>query len=407
MIERKGVMTRMFVHILRGMESREPTRNDWETGKTVQQALEVPCKLVVKAQDKGHWLLSDAVHRVCKCFAEYREFVRTAVRPSDRSPPDVLGQHELGIHMRQTFLAHMRPFLTPFLGYQSEKAHAALAVLCDPRLRRGEVFYWMCDPLTPPLEKLQHHQSVMEQYTFKHLIPFMVRMKMAELREQQQPGNEQGVGVASQEGTNASSQGNAPQGSIFHVPDNLMEGDDIEPALDELFDPSHDLRERLKVEACSELKRFRAKDAVKGDVHPLKWWKENQRNYPMLAPVVRIVLSCPGSQIECERVFSLCGATVALLRNRMSTDNLAQSIYVSKNIDQVALLRSLLQEANGQSACDKYLMEPGNHPQSETIAADLDSEEGFFSSNTDDMDIEDESFGNPADDWDEVVEAVV
>ena len=127
----------------------------------------------------------------------------------------------------------------------------------------------------------------------------------------------------------------------------------------------------------------------------------------MLAPVVRIVLSCPGSQIECERVFSLCGATVALLRNRMSTDNLAQSIYVSKNIDQVALLRSLLQEANGQSACDKYLMEPGNHPQSETIAADLDSEEGFFSSNTDDMDIEDESFGNAADDWDEVVEAVV
>jgi hypothetical protein len=405
MMERKGVMTRMFVHILRGMESREPTRNDWETGKTVQQALEVPCRLVVKAQDKGHWLLSDAIHRICQCFAEHRVFVRNATRPSERSSPDVMGQHDLNIHMRETFMAHMRPFLMPFLGYSPQKAHAALAVLCDPRLRRGEVFYWMCDPITPQSEKLQHHQSVMEQYTVNHLIPFMVRMRMGELRKQQ-PAQQEGDRGASQEGTNVGSEGNAPQESIFDVPDNLLDGDDTEvPAMNEGHDSNHDLHERLMVEARFEVKRFRAKDAVKGDVQPLKWWRENQRTYPMLAPVVRIVLSCPSSQIECERVFSLCGATVALLRNRMSTDNLAQNIYVSKSTYHVALLKSLLQEANGQLACDKYLMEPCNNPKSETSAY-MEVEDGLFSSNADVQDDEDtETIWNSIDDWDEVVEA--
>ena len=391
----------MFVNILRGMESREPTRKEWETGKTVQQVLETPCRLVVKSQDKGHWLLSDAIHRACKCFAEYREFVRSALPPPVTSPIDVKGQHELSLHMRETFMAHMRPFLTPFLEYRPEKAHAALAVLCDPRLRRGEVFYWMCDPNIPSSEKLDHHRSMMELYTANHLIPFMVRIRMADIQERQP---EQQREVHAQEGaTVVATQGAAPQRSIFQVPDILLDDDEsFFSPVDELGSVMLNLRERLRVEACDELKRFRTKDVVQGDVQPLKWWKENHANYPMLAPVVRIVLSCPGSQIECERVFSLCGATVALLRNRMSTDNLAQSIYVSKNIDQARMLQSLLQESNGKAACDSYFREPANRPQLETEPY-LEVEDGIVCSNNSD-EFEEDDFLEDDYNWNDVVE---
>ena len=54
MVSRKAVMTRMFVHCLRGMKHREPSRKDWDTGSVVLEALEIPCRLVVVSQDKGH-----------------------------------------------------------------------------------------------------------------------------------------------------------------------------------------------------------------------------------------------------------------------------------------------------------------------------------------------------------------
>eukprot|EP00873_Tetraselmis_striata_P024050 jgi/Tetstr1/444314/TSEL_032205.t1 len=41
---------------------RCPTPIDWHVAKAVVDELDYPCKVVVKAHDKGHWLLSDALN---------------------------------------------------------------------------------------------------------------------------------------------------------------------------------------------------------------------------------------------------------------------------------------------------------------------------------------------------------
>ena len=89
--------------------------------------------------------------------------------------------------------------------------------------------------------------------------------------------------------------------------------------------------------------------------HPLEWWKFNARNYPVLAQLARICLACPGSQIENERVFSLCGLTVSNLRNKMTTDNLAEVVYLTKNTASEETLSTILTKAYGQSSAYQYL----------------------------------------------------
>ena len=103
-----------------------------------------------------------------------------------------------------------------------------------------------------------------------------------------------------------------------------------------------------------------------------------QSNYPMLANVAKIALCCPGSQIECERVFSLCGLTVSLLRNRMTTDNLAQIVYLTKNTKQLAAMQHILSKTHGSINTEHWLGQMENNaymnaPMPETCVPDPDT----------------------------------
>lgn len=51
-----------------GLRARCPSPSDWHVAKAVVDELDYPCKVVVKAQDKGHWLLSDALHRLARLY---------------------------------------------------------------------------------------------------------------------------------------------------------------------------------------------------------------------------------------------------------------------------------------------------------------------------------------------------
>jgi hypothetical protein len=77
-------------------------------------------------------------------------------------------------------------------------------------------------------------------------------------------------------------------------------------------------------------------------VDPLRWWAAHAKLYPLLAPLIRIVFSCLGSQIECERVFSLAGLLTSALRNCMSPERLADVVFVSKNLDLAVEINDLL-----------------------------------------------------------------
>ena len=124
----------------------------------------------------------------------------------------------------------------------------------------------------------------------------------------------------------------------------------------------------------------------------------------MLANVARVALSCPGSQIECERVFSLCGLTVSLLRNRMTTDKLAHVV-----LDQMADMQDILSKTHGNINVDNWLhQQEGGHypnmPLAETIVPDLMSDiDGDESWDVPIEDIEESIVLENPHDWDDVV----
>ena len=73
MILRQRAITRMFTNVLHGMDHREPSARDWAVAKRVCAVLERPCKIVLKSQDKGHWLLSRALDRICRLYVESKQ----------------------------------------------------------------------------------------------------------------------------------------------------------------------------------------------------------------------------------------------------------------------------------------------------------------------------------------------
>ena len=54
------------------------------------------------------------------------------------------------------------------------------------------------------------------------------------------------------------------------------------------------------------------------DGNAINWWKLNESLFPTLARLARIVLACPGSTAEVERVFSLAGWFVSNRRARLN-----------------------------------------------------------------------------------------
>ena len=45
------------------LRDRCPQPANWMVAELLSKELDYPCKVVIKAQDQGHWFLSNAVHR--------------------------------------------------------------------------------------------------------------------------------------------------------------------------------------------------------------------------------------------------------------------------------------------------------------------------------------------------------
>ena len=52
----------------------------------------------------------------------------------------------------------------------------------------------------------------------------------------------------------------------------------------------------------------------------LKWWKDNQSQFPTLAKMARDYLAMQASSVPSERGFSKSGLTVSNLRNRLNPE---------------------------------------------------------------------------------------
>lgn len=61
-----------------------------------------------------------------------------------------------------------------------------------------------------------------------------------------------------------------------------------------------------------------------------QWWREQKDRFPLLYICFLAVFSMPGSEIEAERIFSICGILTQLRRNRMSDHMLDKLVYINK-----------------------------------------------------------------------------
>ena len=207
---------------------------------------------------------------------------------------------------------------TPLIDFDDNRAHEVMALMLDPRYCRGQTFQSVHEDNTAA-------KALWKKYTSEALIPTAVTLAANKPTvEKPTPDNDDnarantGTGICDSDSDDDSDMGTA-----------------------ELI---------RKVEL--ELRLFRkAKDLPEfadKKVSPLGWWAKHATTYPTLADLARIVLAIPGSQIECERVFSLAGLLTARLRNRMSPENLGNLVFLSKNLDVDVALNDLLTPVYGE-----------------------------------------------------------
>ncbi len=80
---------------------------------------------------------------------------------------------------------------------------------------------------------------------------------------------------------------------------------------------------------------FRSKNTLKSlktNQSALQWWKEiGSERHPNLAKLALHILAIPGTQIECERLFSIAGILTRHRRTRTDADLVDVIMYVNHN----------------------------------------------------------------------------
>ena len=366
MLPRKEIWTRLFGReVDMDHRDKEPRLEDYDVGQKIHDVLSYPCTVVIKSQDKGHWLMSDAINRVARMYLEFEDKLQqltqdVAAEAAARQAPDLTEAQKFDVDlknvdktMRQHILDHLEPFVEPVRSYDDKRAPVALSLMVDPRYCDGALFYLMCPhengaPVTNQ-QRLAHHNELMRAYDERQLIPAMVAMQ-EHLHKLANPTEPQTSRPDPSQPT--SSQTAQPAEATSEVPLNLLSQLIPDSGVNDSNDgEAYVLRQQRKDRATEELARFRRTFANRDkSVKPLAWWKENAAIYPILSEVARIILSCPGSQIECERIFSVCGQLISLLRSKMSIENLETVVFIMKNVDQLDTMKYVLSKRHGVQA---------------------------------------------------------
>lgn len=118
--------------------------------------------------------------------------------------------------------------------------------------------------------------------------------------------------------------------------------------------------QRRRKKPRKELSLFRRLVIDKEDLQegPLTWWKHNEAKFPNVGFLARQYLGIPGSQIEIERIFSVAGVLMNLLRTKLGIDNLESLVMIYTNWPNDSVGCTLYEHlANWYSKEDKVLDE--------------------------------------------------
>ena len=77
----------------------------------------------------------------------------------------------------------------------------------------------------------------------------------------------------------------------------------------------------------SELHRYQDEETIDLDSDPLAWWNSRMCQYPLLAQLVRMVWSLPGTSVCSEQVFSAAGNVLTKKRARLLPENVDKLVF--------------------------------------------------------------------------------
>ncbi|XP_076742690.1 E3 SUMO-protein ligase ZBED1-like [Maylandia zebra] len=81
-----------------------------------------------------------------------------------------------------------------------------------------------------------------------------------------------------------------------------------------------------------EVNRYRDVEPVALSEDPLIWWRDHEREYPLLALQAKQYLSIPGTSVPSERVFSTAGDIVTAQRSCLTPQHVDQLLFLQKNL---------------------------------------------------------------------------
>ncbi|MBN3306654.1 ZBED4 protein, partial [Amia calva] len=81
-----------------------------------------------------------------------------------------------------------------------------------------------------------------------------------------------------------------------------------------------------------EIELYRREASIPLSSCPLKWWRENCSQYPLLSPLAKAYLSIPATSVPSERVFSTTGDIVTAQRSQLLPENIDMLIFLKKNM---------------------------------------------------------------------------
>uniref|UniRef100_A0A3P8QXP5 BED-type domain-containing protein n=1 Tax=Astatotilapia calliptera TaxID=8154 RepID=A0A3P8QXP5_ASTCA len=84
--------------------------------------------------------------------------------------------------------------------------------------------------------------------------------------------------------------------------------------------------------AKEEVNRYRGVEPVALSEDPLIWWRDHEREYPLLALQAKQYLSIPGTSVPSERVFSTAGDIVTAQRSCLTPQHVDQLLFLQKNL---------------------------------------------------------------------------
>lgn len=107
-------------------------------------------------------------------------------------------------------------------------------------------------------------------------------------------------------------------------------------ALEELLAGTFTDTEQSAAEPISdidiEMDKYRNGGCIDLKCCPLKWWKENEKQYPLLSTLAKAFLSIPATSVPSERVFSTAGDIVSAQRSQLLPENVDVLVFLKKNM---------------------------------------------------------------------------